>query len=586
MGCHASKLRMEAPTSDEVSVATGPASSSVARVTPSSSSTSPAVLPGAVDSVAGAAPRQQAEREKALAISLGKAVTQDILTSKRATKHAAALSDDIMPHYLKAAQRAVDFLSKRVLSEQWVSEHDDFGYYYKAPLAFLELGREADARKALAVAVRFLTGESAGVPKGSPCDQLYPQYPLLWLAWAAERLGVGPLADKCYDIIATFAHPVTGTGLTGAPYSKGKPFESSFFATAVLAKSALLHGKVSVAIDAGESLLRAIQANEGEMAQGRFCLRWTWSGGLAQEAGAYYQVSKAKGSGQQAHWMLAFPASVLLELSDVVRADLGAPLKFSQATAKDMSSKFGAAAETLMEFLRACGNLDSNGHMVACAAAQAKDKELATKLVDSLLLEQVPSGAFQHDPEALDTVDQAAEIACCIQQVRRAMAARNSSCPATSPVCPKQPEIPSDRRKQAGLIPRPRAGGTVACTGVPPASVVQAPSETIGRCKPNADDCSNAGLDCDLGLRPPIGAPQRGVGSAILGAEEMDVIIGANGMGDGGPVVMPAGPRPANTVHTYEAGPSFIGPAQRGHPRHAGWWLGPCCTPAVEETTL
>lgn len=402
---------------------------------------------------------------------LGKALSDDILASTCAAAPEPVLPDDVMPNYFQAAQRAVEYLSQRVLDDSWVAEHEDLGFYFKAPMAFLELGRHADARKALLVAVRLLS--NAGSATGA-CNELYPQYSLLWLAWAAERLGVAQFADKCYESIAKFAHPVTGSGLIEAPYLKGKPFESSFFATAVLAKAALLHGKLDNAIESGESLQRAIRANEEEMAQGRFLLRWTWADGLVRESGAYYQVTKASAP-EQMHWMLGFPASVLLELVDALSEEDTQPEMNAGDSLRRISAAFSSAAATLLDFLRACDQIGTNGQFVACAAAQAKDQAMATELVESLLSTQGPSGCFQHDTEAMHTVDQAAEIACCLQQLRHSLSNPDKYSMWRStrlrPVCRAQTPFQSlaamHTPKRAGLMPASR-------TGAHPVKLVQA----------------------------------------------------------------------------------------------------------------
>lgn len=305
----------------------------------------------------------------------------------------------------QASDKAVEWLASKVLDKTWVSEHNDVAYYFRLPLAFIEAGRESDAEKVLDIAKAWVMTGAAGSAHRD-YGSVYPQYPLLWICWAACRLGRMELAKRCFATISKHVCPVTCSGVNSSPFSQGAANEFDFFATAIFAKAALLTGDSESAGFAGDSLLRALEANRIEMLEGRFFLRWTWMSGLVMERDrdASYCVWQ-KGSGQQFH-LLGFPAAVLAELaSENIQAEIP-------------GADFKKGALDLLQYLQKCDGVLSNptSHQVACAAARARDEEFAAKISNNLVKLQQASGAFSADLQSLDAIDKTAELSICLRQ--------------------------------------------------------------------------------------------------------------------------------------------------------------------------
>lgn len=348
--------------------------------------------------------------------------------------HASRLkgaNGDVKNAYAKAADAAAGYVAARVLNDDWVARHQDICYYFKAPLALLEAGRKPDAEKALSIAARYVY---AGVQSSSNdvYATVYPQYPLLWVCWAASRLGSVDVAKQCFSMIAKFVHPFTGSGLVGAPYESITKFEADFFATAIIAKAAMLVGDINAAKEASDSLLRAVDANRGNMQVGRFNLRWTWKDGLCQEEDVLHCVQQ-KGSGQL-FFMLGFPAVVLLEMA---------------AAGEGPVDRYKAGGQELLGFLKGCAGVHTSAaaHQVAYAAALAQDDETASRIAENVLTAQRNSGCFNDDPEVLYVMDQTAEISVWLRQLSRRKGPALGAKPITAQ-------------------PRPSGGGA---TGIQPA---------------------------------------------------------------------------------------------------------------------
>lgn len=304
--------------------------------------------------------------------------------------------------YSAAANATAEYLVKRISDAWWVVGHDDVAYYFKAPLLLADLGREKDARQALDVVARYVdTGGSNSACKTYSCT--YPQCPWLWICWAATQLGAEDLADRCFEKLCRYQHRITESGLIQAPYSDLKEFEADFFATAMIAKAALLRKRRKAAAGAGDALLRALEANRKNMsAWRRFSFRWSWHGLAADEEPG---SCVCQGRPCQQFQMLGFPALVLMELA---RAQLEQRMAYREAAAE------------LVDFLRGCSGLvgSSAAPVVAAAAAFAHDSETARRIADRLLAEQQPAGSFGGgDPESWTAVDSSAETAFWLRHV-------------------------------------------------------------------------------------------------------------------------------------------------------------------------
>lgn len=316
-------------------------------------------------------------------------------------------------------------------------------FYFKAPLMLLEADREVEARRALDIAASFITEDGVKSDDALYSD-VYPQWPLLWIAWAASSLGQVDMARQCFQRVRRYLHPLTTSGLIKTPYAWGVDYEADFLATATVAKAALIVQDFEAARAAGDSLLRAVEANRRFAEEGRFCLRWTHAGGFAEETDLTLCVLQ-RGHGQQ-YFAMGFPASVLLELS----AALGPG-----------SEAYQAGALELLGFLRACDGVLSSlsAHQVARAAALAQEADLAQGIVEHLLSAQV-EGCFHWDAGALDAIDQTAEAAICMLQVART---------SQAPPQPLQPQLPTTLPPQ-----RPGAAEKEKLEGTPQAAEAQA----------------------------------------------------------------------------------------------------------------
>lgn len=318
-----------------------------------------------------------------------------------------------MMSYTVAARKAIDYLLPRLLDDAWVARHDDVAYYFKAPLALLEAGDPAAAGRALDVAARYAERGGGGSANGAYAE-FYPHYPWMWMCWSAVLLGRMPLAESCYEKMRRFAVPSICAGLVREPFrGTGQACEADLFATAELVKVALLLGRRRDAAAAGEVLRRALRANREPMISGYFFLRWRGETSdqeppvLIRQEGVFNCV--AQGMPGQLYFMLAFPVMVLLELASL----------HDEPTADDCR----AAANEMLAYLKGCAGVYSSpmAHKVCIAAAMAGDAETARKIADFLVSLQ-DSGCFQEDAEAMDSVDQTAEIAAWLFQVEKSLA--------------------------------------------------------------------------------------------------------------------------------------------------------------------
>lgn len=320
------------------------------------------------------------------------------------------------PEYATPVERALVYLSARILNDSWASQHDDVAYYFKAPLAFLKAGKEKEARAALESAERYV--EQAGSQSANGAySGVYPHYPWMWMCWAACELGQHDLARRCFQGFSSYVHPDTSSGLVARPFTVGEPFQADFFATAEAVKFGLLLGKQDLARASAGTILRVLELNRlGPMKEGKFLLRWTGDTAealqLVQGNDVLHCVNQREPG--QLYFMLGFPAMVLLELAGVEGR--------GGSSARD--GYHGGAAE-LLGYLKECeGVYESQmAHKVARAAALAGDAATAKRIAGFLIKQQTEAGCFQPDPEDLDSVDQTAEIAVWLQQIDQDLAA-------------------------------------------------------------------------------------------------------------------------------------------------------------------
>lgn len=307
--------------------------------------------------------------------------------------------------YDKVISAAVAFIAARVRDKGWTEENNDVAFSCKAPLALVLAGYDDFAVDAMQVAAS--QAASGGGRSSRDFYRVdYPQSPWLWICWAATTLSDkgankpanDALADKCYRQLRTYSHPILATGLLSEPYKRSTPCRADYLATGMLAKAALLREDWECAELAGDALLRALEANRDDMAQGCFRLRWTWDDGFSQSDEPRCCVHQS--APNQLYFMLGFPAYVLIEL---------ASCKFAQA------KEFQAAADCLLAYLKSCKYIfsDPSAHAVAGASAATRNKEtkaMATKICEHLVSLQKNTGCFQEDPESAETFDQACEI--------------------------------------------------------------------------------------------------------------------------------------------------------------------------------
>lgn len=321
--------------------------------------------------------------------------------------------------YNAPADSARRYLAERVLQSEWIAAHDDVAYYFKAPIAFLEAEDSEAAEAALEIAVKYMD-KGGSESKNGAYANIYPHYPWMWMCWAAVRLGKAPLADQLFTSIYTYAVPQTCAMLVTAPYSKGAACEADFFATAELLKVALLLGRQEVASLAATTLVAAVEANRDHMNAGQFYLRWEGQKPDA-EGGEAPQPRDAlileedpfhvlQGTPGQLYFMMAFPVMVLIELSDAVKDHQ-----------PDNAEKYRSTAMELLEYLKACTGIfeSTMAHKFGVAAAMAQDVESARRIADFFVSLQREAGCFQEDPEAMDCIDQTAEITAWLYQIGR-----------------------------------------------------------------------------------------------------------------------------------------------------------------------
>jgi len=314
--------------------------------------------------------------------------------------------------YTSSSEKAVAYLASRVLDDGWVARHSDVAYYFKAPMAFLEAGRLEDAGKALDVAAKYVKRGGADSANGAYSTQ-FQHYPWMWICWAATRLGREELAAECFERLTEYSHPASSSGIVAAPFKENVPFEADFFATAEVVKVAMLRSKPQLAEAAADVLLRILRANQENIKKGRFQLRWTTtlSGNfvLVQDSSDVLHCV-CQHEPNQLYFMLGFPAMVLMEVADTVE------------TAKAEACRAGALE--LFVFLNDCAGVFESpmAHKMGRAAAMIGDRDTAVKVFDFFVSQQSAHGNFQEDPEAMDSVDQTAEIAVWLQQSQRDLA--------------------------------------------------------------------------------------------------------------------------------------------------------------------
>ena len=115
----------------------------------------------------------------------------------------------------------------------------------------------------------------------------------------------------------------------------------------------------------------------------------------------------------QLYFMLAFPAMVLLELH-------------AQGQDENRLYQYAVTAGRLLAFLRSCDGISGSlfAHKAAVAAAMEPiERDLAAVISQYLVSQQRAHGGFADDADAMDTVDQTAELACWLRMLPELAAA-------------------------------------------------------------------------------------------------------------------------------------------------------------------
>merc|ERR1711920_68569 len=172
-----------------------------------------------------------------------------------------------------------------------------------------------------------------------------------------------------------------------------------------MGKFGLLRRDHILAKAAADMLVRIWELNEHNMKDGRFQLRWTgasYSDLVLLEAVDVFHCVLQHELGQL-YFMLGFPIMVLLETSSAVEG-----------------TAYRACALDLLRYLKECKGVFESpmAHKMGRAAAMAGDKETAVKVSNFFVSQQQVSGCFQEDPEAMDSLDQTAELAVWLRQIQ------------------------------------------------------------------------------------------------------------------------------------------------------------------------
>ncbi|CAJ1433603.1 unnamed protein product [Effrenium voratum] len=365
-------------------------------------------------------------RARVILWDAGKNILQEIICNANCWRAAIGLKE---PGKTSEVERALMYLS-RGLDDAWVSQHDDVAYYFRLPMAFMEAGHEAEARKALDIAARYVCSNRSSA---QTLAMVYPQYPLLWICEAAGRLGQDELAQRCIRGIFKYRHPLTSSGLVSEPYTWNDNYEADFFATALLAKASILSGQESLAVAAADSLLRAVVANRRHMAHGRFFLRWTWADGFLERDDPLYCVNTS--SEHQLYFLLGLPSAVLLEVASSFRS-----------VADSAKQKYQAVARELLLYLKQCKHLftASTAYGTVCAAAMLGDQDSTNRLRSRMIALQHRDGSFK-EPSQLDILEHTAEISICLCRIA-GLGTSSTSASALSPAsAAEQIEVEPDR---------------------------------------------------------------------------------------------------------------------------------------------
>jgi len=291
---------------------------------------------------------------------------------------------------------ALLFLSNRILCDDWCRGHQDIAYYFKAPRAFLESGRIAEAKIAFERLKPFLN-DGAYKSANPAYATMYPHYPWMWASHSALCLGEVEMAGKCDELLRGWqTYDGTGVVLGG---------EGDMFATSITVFNHLCFGRIADATRSGDVLRSVIDRNRSTPSN-KFFLRWdtdTLEWGVPPQGpfppAAFYEVDQQQNG--QLYFMLGFPAMVLHALA--------------QTTGKD---EYHEAAMEVLHFLRGCREdvgYSIFAHKVAMAASMLGDSSWANKFCIALISEQFEHGGYMQDGDDMDTVDQTAELACWLQ---------------------------------------------------------------------------------------------------------------------------------------------------------------------------
>ena len=132
----------------------------------------------------------------------------------------------------------------------------------------------------------------------------------------------------------------------------------------------------------------------------------------------FYEVDRTQPG--QLYFMLAFPAMVLLELYARGRDDEGE---------RGRAYRYCGTAARILAFLRGCDGINDSlfAHKAAVAAAMVGEHygedDLPPAISRYLVSQQRAHGGIADDADAMDTVDQTAEVACWLRMLPELAAA-------------------------------------------------------------------------------------------------------------------------------------------------------------------
>lgn len=320
--------------------------------------------------------------------------------------------------YLRASEKAVDFLVSQLQSNGSYKSTDDLAAYYKLPTTLYAAGRVEEAGRVVDyILERFLqpngdllTGE--GDKSADAALTEYYHYTNAWVAMGAQRLGRFDMAQGLHPYLLGFYNKHQGGFNTSTPYH---PSDKDAIVTDTLSTShggllALYFGDMEKAKTAGDLLLHMI-AVQPDLSAG-FYERIDRKGDpiteFSAEKAAFYFVSASESN--QAYFFVGYPIAYLGLLY--------------RATGEQ---RYLAGAQAYLSWvLSTSGNVRSFffSHKVGWGAAIIANitgnttyARLACDIADHLVSIQQPNGQFLPELGVFTSFDQSAEIALWLRYI-------------------------------------------------------------------------------------------------------------------------------------------------------------------------